>query len=181
MSTFSGSVRRTVVLAFLALVAASALALGSVGFRGGGVARAEAGGTPVEVGAFGCIASGGHRSVPAGSMIVIRNGWLSTVVAGVRSFLGAQTSILSVNDGPMVDVSDDYTEPEQAPDLWASWLRHPTGVTLANPGDSMRFTFALLFDRRVTDTADLDGDGSIDPVGYGPGLAFGGTCTVTAT
>ena len=116
-------------------------------------------------------------------MIVIRNGWISTVFGSQRSFLEAQTSILSVNDGPMVDVSDAYTEPEQAPDArWTTWLRYPTGVTLVNPGDSMRFTFALVFDRSVTDTSDLDGDGSIDPVVPGhPGLAFGGTCTVTAT
>lgn len=180
-----GSVRRTVVLLFLALVAALALALSSVGFGGGAVARAQAGGTPVEVGVFGCIAGfgGGHRTVPAGSMIVIRNGWISTVFGSQRSFLEAQTSILSVNDGPMVDVSDAYTEPERAPDgQWTTWLRYPTGVTLVNPGDSMRFTFALVFDRSVTDTSDLDGDGSIDPVVPGhPGLAFGGTCTVTAT
>jgi hypothetical protein len=36
----------------------------------------------------------------------------------------------------MVDVSDGYTEPEHEPDRWATWLRYPTGVTLANPGDS---------------------------------------------
>ena len=180
VTVFGGSVRRTVVLALVASIAALALALGGVGLGGDAVARAETGGTPVEVGAFGCIASGGHRSVPAGSMIVIRNGWLSTVVGGVPSFLGAQTTILSVNDGPMVDASDAYTEREPEPDGWATWLRYPTGVTVANPGDSMRFTFALLFDRRIADTSDLDGDGSIDPVGYGPGLSFGGTCTVTA-
>jgi hypothetical protein len=181
--TFSDSVRRTVVLAFIALIAVVALLLGSVGFPGGAVARAEAGGTPVEVGAFGCLAVfGGHRTVPAGSTIVIRNGWASTVFGSQRSFLNAQTSILSVNDGPMVDVSDAYTEPEQAPDgHWTTWLRHPTGVTLTNPGDSMRFTFALVFDRPLTDTSDLDGDGSIDPVTGHAGLQFGGTCIVTAT
>jgi hypothetical protein len=105
------------------------------------------------------------------------------VFGSQRSFLEAQTSIVSVNDGLMVDVSDDYTEPEQGPNgRWTTWLRYSTGVTLVNPGDSMRFTFALVFDRPLTDTSDLDGDGSIDPAVPGhPGLAFGGTCTVTAT
>jgi hypothetical protein len=184
VTTFRGSGRRTAVLALVAVSAASAVALGSIGFGGGAVARADIGGTPVEVGALGCLTGlGGHRTVPAGSTIVIRNGWISTVFGSQRSFLDAQTSILSVNDGPMVDVSDAYTEPERAPDgRWVTWLRHPTGVTLASPGDSMRFTFALVSDRQVTDTSDLDGDGSIDPVVPGQaGLAFGGTCTVTAT
>jgi hypothetical protein len=180
--TFSSLARRVVVSAVVALVCASALVLGSGGF-GGGVARADAGGTPFEVGAFGCLrAFGGHRTVPAGSTIVIRNGWLSTVFGSQRSFLDAQTSIVSVNDGPMVDVSDGYTEPEHGPNQWATWLRYPSGVTLASPGDSMRFTFTLVFDRPLTDTSDLDGDGSIDPVVPGhAGLSFGGTCTVTAT
>jgi hypothetical protein len=180
--TFSSLARRAVVSAVVALVCASALVLGSVGF-GGGVARADAGGTPFEVGAFGCLrAFGGHRTVPAGSTIVIRNGWVSTVFGSQRSFLDAQTSIVSVNDGPMVDVSDGYTDPEQGPNQWATWLRYPSGVTLASPGESMRFTFTLVFDRPLTDTSDLDGDGSIDPVVPGhAGLSFGGTCTVTAT
>jgi hypothetical protein len=184
VTTLRGSVRRTAVIAVVAVGAASALAVGAIGFGGGAVARADIGGTPVEVGSFGCIAGlgGGQRTVPAGSMIVIRNGWISTVFGSQRSFLDAQTSILSVNDGRMVDVSDGYTEPELGADgRWVTWLRYPTGVTLANPGDSMRFTFAMTFDRPLTDTSDLDGDGSIDPVKGGPGLAFGGTCTVTAT
>ena len=183
MRTFSGLVRRSVVIVAAVLVVALAMVVGSLGFGGGAVARADAGGTPFEVGAFGCLAAfGGHRTVPAGSTIVIRNGWLSTVFGSQRSFLDAQTSILSVNDRPMIDVSDAYTEPEQGPNGWATWLRYPTGVTLANPGDSMRFTFTLVFDRPLTDTSDLDGDGSIDPIVPGhAGLSFGGTCTVTAT
>jgi hypothetical protein len=182
MSRFNGLVRRIVVIAVVALVAAFAMVLGSVGLGEGGVARADAGGTPFEVGAFGCLAAfGGHRTVPAGSMIVIRNGWQSTVMGSQRSFLAAQTSILSVNDHPMVDVSDSYTEPEFANPWWSTWLRYPTGVTLASPGDSMRFTFTLVFDRPLTDTSDLDGDGSIDPLVPGhAGLAFGATCIVTA-
>jgi hypothetical protein len=164
------------------LVAAAAMVLGSVGSRAG-VAQADAGGTPVEVGVFGCFnAFGGHRTVPAGSTIVIRNGWVSTLLSSQRSFLSAQISILSVNDGPMVDVSDAYTEPKPEPSGgWGTWLRWPSGVTLAHAGDSMRFTFALVFKRPVTDTSDLDGDGTADPVAGHEGLSFGGTCTVTAS
>jgi hypothetical protein len=60
-------------------------------------------------------------------------------------------------------------------------LSHDTGVTLNNPGDSMRFTFALIFNRPFTDVSDLNGDGVPDPLPGKAGLAFGGTCTVTAT
>jgi hypothetical protein len=167
----------------LALGVLALLVVGGYAAIPGTVAGAEAGGTPVEVGAFGCLAGlGGHRTVPAGSTIVIRNGWSSTVFGSQRSFLDAQTSILSVNDGPMVDVSDAYAEPEQGPGQgWTTWLRYPSGVTLASPGDSMRFTFALVFDRPLTDNSDLDGDGSIDPTTGHAGLQFGGTCIVTAT
>jgi hypothetical protein len=104
---------------------------------------------------------------------------LSTVFGSQRSFLDAQTSIVSVNDGPMVDVSDGYTEPEHEPDRWATWLRYPTGVTLANPSDSMRFTFTPVLDRPLTDTSDLDGDRSIDPLV--PGQAGLATATASAT
>jgi hypothetical protein len=174
--------RRTGILALGLLAVLVVVGAGYAAITGA-VARADAGGTPVEVGAFGCIAGlGGHSTVPAGSTIVIRNGWSSTVFGSQRSFLDAQTSILSVNDGPMVDVSDTYAEPEQAAAGrgWTTWLRYPTGVTLASPGDSMRFTFALVFDRPLTDASDLDGDGSIDPTTGHAGLAFGGTCIVTA-
>ena len=160
---------------------ALALAIAALGLRGG-VAHAQSAGTPTEVGVFGCIVGlDGHRTVAAGSTIVIRNGWQTSKVGSAYAFLGAEQSILSVNDGQMVDVSGEYAPPE--PDSvfgWSTWLRYPTGVTLAAPGDTMRFTFTLLFDRPLTDLSDLDGDGTPDPVGARAGLAFGGTCTVTA-
>jgi hypothetical protein len=151
--------------------------------RGGSPARAEGGGgTPTNVNAFGCtVVNGGRVTRPAGSMIVIRSGWLTGTSGAVTSFQLAQTSILSVNDGVMVDVSGEYDDPAPTGDgNWVTFLHHPSGVTLANPGDTMRFTFALLFDRRLSDVFDLDGDGTPDPTRAGPGLSFGGTCTVTA-
>jgi len=51
-----------------------------------------------------------------------------------------------------------------------------TGITLANPGDQMRFTFANTLSAIVT---EVNPPGP--PVQGGPGFAFGGTCTVTAT
>jgi hypothetical protein len=165
-------------------LAAFALLAGLAFQRTGDVARAEypgGGGTPFEVGSYGCIvARNGQRTVPAGSTIVIRNGWTSTKIGSVYAFLDAEQSILSVNDGHMVDVSGQYTAPQRDPIVWATWLRYPTGVTLASAGDSMRFTFTLIFTRPVTDVSDLDGDGTPDPLTGAAGLVFGGTCTVTA-
>jgi hypothetical protein len=155
---------------------------GRAGGQGMSSAQAQAGGTPFEVGSFGCLVNRGQRTVPAGSMIVIRNGWSVFGSRGsIGSFLAAQVSVLSVNDGPMIDVSGEYGPAElSGTDTWTTWLRHSSGVTLDNPGDSMRFTFTLVFKRPVTDVSDLDGDGSADPVNGSGGLAFGGTCTVTA-
>ena len=160
-----------------ALVAAATLLV-----QGGqGVARAQYGGaTPVYVNAFGCMAGlGGQRFVPAGSEIVIRQGYASTAAGGVKLFFRAQTTVVSVNDAPMIDVSDDWVE-VPAPSGSLARVDHATGVVLWSPGSTMRFTFALIANRPLLDPSDYDGDGVIDPTLIGPGLGFGGTCTVTA-
>lgn len=148
---------------------------------GGDVARAQSGGgTPVDVSPFGCMTvGGGQRFVPAGSEIVIRQGYASTAAGGVKSFIDAELTLISVNDGPMSDVSGEWAEVPVAVGSLAR-ITHPTGVTLPNPGDAMRFTFALTSKRPLLDPSDYDGDGKIDPNLMGPGLLFGGTCTVTA-
>ena len=171
---------RALLVVGICILAALASVLGHL--AGAGSARAAAG-TPRNVGAYSCINFlGGHRNVPAGSTIVIRSGWASGSPGAVTSFINAQTTILSVNDAHMIDVSGGYEAPH--PDGAGNFVSvntYPTGVTLANPGDSMRFTYALLLKRRVTDVYDVDGDGNRDPAHFQPGLVFGGTCTVTAT
>ena len=151
---------------------------------GGEVARAQyGGGTPVNVSSFGCIFPlGGHRTVPAGSTIVIRQGFVTNQSPGeMKGFLASgQTTIVSASDAPMIDASDEWGEPVRSGSGSIAFLSHDTGVTLHNPGDSMRFTFALIFNRPFTDVSDYDGDGVPDPMPGTAGLAFGGTCTVTA-
>lgn len=171
---------RSTLGAALALAACAALAWLLLE-PSGNLARAQYGGsTPVIVNAFGCIEGlGGQRFVPAGSEIVIRQGYASTAAGGVKAFFDAQTTALSVNDAPMIDVSDNWFEVDVQAGALAR-VEYPTGFTLWEPGDSMRFTFALVFDRPLLDPSDYDGDGTIDPNLGGPGLAFGGTCTVTA-
>jgi hypothetical protein len=163
--------------------AAFAAAVALVFQGGGSIARAQyGGGTPTNVTAYNCIyGNSGHVTRPAGSTIVIRSGYAS-VVGGVKAFLGAQTTVLSVNDALMTDASDLYGPIQGAQPLGAvMFVEYPTNVTLHDPGDSMRFTFAVVVNRALTDPSDYDGDGRIDPLNGRKGLSFGGTCTVTAT
>ena len=145
-------------------------------------ARAQTGGTTTVVNAYGCIVgNGGHVTRPAGSEIVIGLGYASGAIGGVYAFRKAETTIVSVNDAPMIDVSGSWGDPEPLAGFAAvTRMTSPTGVTIA-AGESMRFTLALIFDRPLTDPSDYDGDGRIDPVTVGKGLSFGGTCSVTAS
>ena len=100
---------RALLVVGICILAALASVLGHL--AGAGSARAAAG-TPRNVGAYGCINFlGGHRNVPAGSTIVIRSGWASGSPGAVNAFIGAQTTILSVNDAQMIDVSGGYEAP----------------------------------------------------------------------
>jgi len=166
-------------LRYLAALIAAGMAFVLTPGMAGHAARAKTAGTPTIVSAFGCIViNGGHVNRPAGSTIVIRQGFGEFTRGILQDFLNAQFTIVSVNDAPMFDVSDQWSPPAQQPDGgWLSRVVVPTGVTLANPGDQMRFTFTLVIAGKVPEVVPGEG-----PVGFnGPGLSFGGTCTVTAT
>jgi hypothetical protein len=147
------------------------------------IARADTTGTPTAVSAFGCIVSnGGHVTRPAGSTIVIRQGFVEQTQGILRNFLQAQTTLASVNDGQMFDVSNQWPAPALSGGFSASFIEIPTGVTIAQPGDSMRFTFSLTLSTKVPEVFNPAAGGEPgQPVPNGPGLVFGGTCTVTAT
>lgn len=151
---------------------------------GGSPALAQYGGTPTRVNAFGCLARPtAHVTRPAGSTIVISQGFATTAPGAVRGFVTSQTTAVSVNDDAMIDVSDRWSAPESLVGGGSTRLLHDTTVTLEHPGDSMRFTFALILNRPFTDPSDYDDppDGKLDPARLPKGLSFGGTCTVTAT
>src|SRR6266568_648728 len=147
------------------------------------VARADTTGTPTFVGAFGCIVNnGGHVTRPAGSTIIIRQGIGEQTLGILSNFLQAQTSIASVNDNQMFDVSNQWGAPFLSGGFWFTFVEVPTGVTLAQAGDSMRFTFAELLSTKVPEIFNPAVNGEPgQPLPNGPGLIFGGTCTVTAT
>jgi len=177
------SIRRRpiAVLGALAVAAAFALLLGAFQHA----ARADTPGTPVYVSPYGCIViGGGNTTRPAGSTIFIRGGFASQTLGNLKNVLSAQTTVVGINDGPMSDESNAYAAPfGNSADGWGTFLGPiDTGVTLANPGDQMHFTYALVLSTRVPNIFNPAGGGEAGkPVPQGPGLSFGGTCTVTAT
>jgi hypothetical protein len=141
------------------------------------VARADSTATPTTFTAFNCIGiNNGHKTVPAGSTVVIRQVFIDPRPGALTAFIKAQTTLVSFNDGQMSDVSDQWPAPVLRPDgNFGIALAVPTGVTLANPGDQMRHTYSTTLS---TTTAPIPGDPSTQGK---PGLVFGGTCTVTAS
>jgi hypothetical protein len=140
------------------------------------VARADSTATPTTFSAFNCIGlNGGHKTVPAGSTVVIKQAFVDARPGALSAFIKAQTTLVSVNDAQMSDVSGQFPEPTAIPGGFGSTLEVPTGVTLADPGDQMRYTFSMTLS---TTTAPIPGEPSTQGR---PGLVFGGTCTVTAT
>jgi hypothetical protein len=79
----------------------------------------------------------------------------------------------------MSDVNSHWGAPFQQDGLYLTDIDVPTGVTLAQPGDQMRFTFALLLSAKVPEIFNPAAGGQPgQPVFNGPGLNFG---IVTAT
>jgi len=130
------------------------------------------------VGAPGCLlGNGGQVTRPAGSTIVVRNGFATKTYGLGVNFLNAETTTISVNGGPAVDISSLYGAPTQESDgSWESNAFYATGVNLANPGDTMTFTISVSLAHRFADVQLEPGQ----PLFGGPGVIFSGTCTVTA-
>lgn len=131
------------------------------------------------VGAANCLlANGGQVTRPAGSTIVVRNGFSTKTYGLDADFLNAQATSLSVDGGPAIDISGLYGKPtQQADGSWRTDAYYPTGVTLANPGDTMTFTISMSVSHVIADVGPEPGK----PLFGGPGVIFSGTCTVTAT
>jgi len=178
------SIRRRYIPVLVVVVALLTAALALLPGTIQHAARADTVGTPTPVGAYNCIVDhGGNVTRPAGSAIVIRQGFSEQTLGTLRTFIGAQTSLASVNDAPMFDISDQYSAPVQQPTGdYVTFANVPTGVTLANPGDTMRFTYSIFVNAKVPEVFNPAAAGEPGkPLFNGPGLGFGGTCTVTAT
>jgi hypothetical protein len=81
----------------------------------------------------------------------------------------------------MLDVSDQWSAPVMTEaGFWNSIVEIPTGVTLAQAGDQLRFTSALVYSRQWPEQFNPAVGGEAGPVVHEEGLHFGGTCIVTA-
>jgi hypothetical protein len=122
-----------------------------------------------EVSASGCQANGGQVTRPAGTDIVIRQGWVATTKKYDQDFVQAQRTFVSVNGGPQIDLSHDWTTPrEYSAGNWTTYVFYPTAIVLS-PGQSMSFHFETTLKRRI-----------FDGYGYaGPGTLWDIDCTVT--
>jgi hypothetical protein len=137
-----------------------------------------AAGTPTVVVAFRCFLAGGHVSEPAGSEIVVANGWVAKTPGLVQDVLNAQTTTVSVNGGVPVDVSGRYIPIFPLGTDFATRVFYDTGITLG-AGDSMRFEVVMSLSHRVLDGFTFASDTNDKPLFFGPGVAFVFPCTVT--
>jgi hypothetical protein len=148
---------------------------------------ASASAADVTLGAGSCFfAGGGKITEPAGSTITIRFGDSEVNRGMLEDFLHAQSTTLTLNGGSPIDVSSIFGPPTQeANGTWQSTWTYPTGITLANAGDTLTFTITVTFSHVIAEETN-------GPVGLGlgfppgppifsaPGVYFAGSCTVTA-
>ena len=133
------------------------------------VAPATAWGWGSEVNPYACYLSGGQVTRPAGTDIVVRQGWAATQRSYSWQFIRAQHTTISINGSAPYDLSRDWTTPRLvSPENWVTWVFFPTLVTL-EPGESMSFHFVTSVRRTVYDGVTFGG----------PGTIIDSDCTVT--
>jgi hypothetical protein len=167
----------------LSIVGASAIV-----FCAALVAAPRADAADAVVSPYSCIAlHGGSVTRPAGSTIVVRQLFQEQTLGIERSFLTHQTTMYSLDDAPLADASDTWSDPVQLdiglPEpIWSAGFVRDTGVTLAAPADSMTFNFSLSLTSAVPEVFNpaIGGEPG-QPAFNGPGVVVAGTCTVTAT
>jgi hypothetical protein len=121
-----------------------------------------------EVNVYGCYASGGQVTRPAGTEIVVRQGWATVTQGESLDFIHAQRTTISVNGGPTVDLSRSWTMPQLYGGYWTTFVFYPTGIVLG-PGQSLTFHYVGAVTHRIYDGVSFSG----------PGTQIDSTCTVT--
>jgi hypothetical protein len=132
------------------------------------------------VGAYGCFLNGGHVYRPAGTDIVVRQGWAAKNRGLVEDWLNEQTTTFEINGGAPIDASNSHTAIQgYAPGGVASYVYYDTGIVLA-PGESMTFHTVLSISHRTLDgVLFADGGDNGKPLFAEPGTQLDVTCTVT--
>jgi hypothetical protein len=121
-----------------------------------------------EVSAYGCYTNGGEVNRPAGTEIVVRQGWATVTQGESVDFIRAQRTTVSVNSGPVVDLSRDWATPLVNGDFWTTYVFYPTGIVLG-PGQSLTFHYVTTIKHRIYDGVSFTE----------PGTVIDSTCTVT--
>ena len=80
---------------------------------------------------------GGECTVPAGSRVVLRFGWVAKNQGLIKNFLQGQTTTISLNGAAPIDISDSYGPIEPVTDGFVTRVSYDTGVTLA-AGESLQ-------------------------------------------
>jgi hypothetical protein len=105
----------------------------------------------------------------------IRQGFAETRQGILQAWLNAETTTLSVNGGPALDLSGDWTPPTRQSDAsWAAFVSDDMGITLA-AGQSLTFAFQIALSHPVPEVV-----GGSRPEVNPRGSQGIGTCTVTA-
>ena len=151
--------------------AVAVLAVSAAACISASVARADA----AFVNPFGCaVLDGGHATVLDGSTVTIRQGFAETRRGVLLAWLGAQTTTLSLDGGPQLDLTGAWTAPEQRSDgSWVSFAAQDTGVAL-DAGESLTFTFEIDLAHAVPEVTGDD-----RPLFNEPGSQGVWSCTVT--
>ena len=131
------------------------------------------------VNAFACASiHGGAVTVPAGTQVVVTEGWATKSLGLTQDFLKAQTTTISVNGGPALDVSGFWGPPESHPLAWETSFSYPTGIVLGT-GESLTFTVTTSISHRLLDGLFFASGTGGKPLFSDPGTLFEFSCTVT--
>lgn len=135
-----------------------------------------------------CVAGSGEMTVPAGSDITVAAAWISMARAGVAQFVDA-VEITATVDGAALPDANSYFGPithklvpsgtsgAALPSWWGTEWAYGVG-TLESPGDQL----VVSTNWNLTSSI-LEVNLALSPPAafIGPGVVFGGTCTITAT
>jgi hypothetical protein len=157
---------------FLLLTAAAVAAAATLGLT---AARAAT----VEVSVVNCYFNqGGNATVPAGSTVVFRVGWLDKTSGYVKRFLRSQTTTATLDSAAVADANSLWGPIQKFDNhTYVTFWRLSAG-TLANPGDSTTLEMQVTVNKAITGVDPDTGK----PAKFGPGPIFPSDfgCTVTA-
>jgi hypothetical protein len=166
---------RRASLKLLALVLAA-------GFAFAATAAPASAATKSRVNALFCAEAGGQWTIPAGTEVQVRLGWLVRNRGLATDFIHAQRTSISVNGGSAVDISGLWSTPEPLNvdpygTIWFTVVSYDTGIVLEQ-GETMHFQFVLAEQHLLLDLLTFENGVAGQPVLFQPAV-YTYDCTVT--